>query len=553
MKHRVVLRFVFAVVGFGFFVACGSERPPEQLAEVDLSISWTGTSPLPSDRFFLYARVEEHVLGGEIRRLGESQPVPFTSGGRVELPQIDYGNGRVLVLEVRCSTSPRSKVLYRGQSGLFDFTPESIPKIEVDMKPFFTSNEAVDPPKAFPSAEGFGAYTQGGRGGKVIAVTHLGDDGVGSLRAAIRSTGPRTVVFRVSGVIVLKTRLVISDPFVTIAGQSAPGEGILLTKNGIQIAANQVIIRHLRIRPDVEAVSNAISLRGGTNNVVLDHLSIAWSPGQSISIQRDSTNVSIQNSLLAEKLPIGDSSHIQSSDIRTDRISVHRNVLAHVGSLSTQFAGGSVTFLSNVQYNYGNRALELRAHAAPLLADVAGNLFIPGPDTKDSIAIALQGGTFGQESAIYLAGNLTKAPEASPSETEVVMEGVGLPMVQMQQSLVSATTTATPAENLFSALMNNVGASSWVRDKVDARIIQETVAGEGNTILARSEPEPLPTYVSMPPALDIDSDGMPDIWEERSGFDPEDPSDGAQDADGDGYTNLEEFLNGTPAANNQCP
>ncbi|MCE2414125.1 hypothetical protein J4G07_08985, partial [Candidatus Poribacteria bacterium] len=155
---------------------------------------------------------------------------------------------------------------------------------------------------AFPGAEGYGAVTRGGRGGKVIMVTNLNDSGPGSLREACEAEGPRIVVFRVSGTITLESPLKISNPYITIAGQTAPGDGICLRRYQLSINASEVIIRYIRVRLGNETDNDADAIAGRyQKNIILDHVSASWSVDETVSIYH-CENVTIQWCLISESL-----------------------------------------------------------------------------------------------------------------------------------------------------------------------------------------------------------------------------------------------------------
>lgn len=185
---------------------------------------------------------------------------------------------------------------------------------------------------AFPTAEGYGKYTVGGRGGTVYEVTNLNDSGVGSLRAAVEASGPRTVVFRVSGTINLTKNLQINNPNITIAGQTAPGDGICLKKYPLIIAANQVIIRYLRVRLGGESGDDSDAVSGRfVSNVILDHISASWSVDETMSVYH-CENITIQWCLIAESMY--NSNHVKGAHgfagiWGSNNSSYHHNLLAH--------------------------------------------------------------------------------------------------------------------------------------------------------------------------------------------------------------------------------
>ena len=248
---------------------------------------------------------------------------------------------------------------------------------------------------AFPTAEGFGANTQGGRGGKVIFVTNLSDSGPGSLREALREEGPRIIIFKVGGVIELKDDIIIKNPYVTIAGQTAPGDGICLKNAGLSIFTHDVIVRHLRIRPGDSKVGSyygdrdAIKING--YNIILDHISASWSIDEVISIW-NSHDVTIQFSIFSEALqnnshPKG--RHSMGMLIRNDvkNLCVHHNIFAHNNERNPRVGGDvSLYFANNIIYNWGHYGSAISASGVagrrgnvtlgPVSANIINNYYL---------------------------------------------------------------------------------------------------------------------------------------------------------------------------------
>jgi pectate lyase len=244
---------------------------------------------------------------------------------------------------------------------------------------------------AFPTAEGFGKYVVGGRGGKVYEVTNLKDGGPGSLRAAVSASGPRTVVFRVSGTIDLKSDLKIRNPYITIAGQTAPGDGICLKGYTFVIGSTQIIVRYIRVRLGPESsgakAKDAIKSSGEVNHVILDHISASWSVDEVLSIYNNN-HTTIQWCMITEAL--NSAGHEKNMDHgfggiwggKTPTVSSHHNLFAHNSSRNPR-PQGSLDHRNNVIYNWKINSLyggESHTSAISKL-NVVANYYKPGPAT----------------------------------------------------------------------------------------------------------------------------------------------------------------------------
>jgi len=409
---------------------------------------------------------------------------------------------------------------------------------------------AQEPPKvpAFPEAEGSGAMTRGGRGGRLIAVTHLGDSGPGSLRAAVEAEGPRVVVFRVGGIIELKSALKVSKPFLTIAGQTAPGGGICLKGYGCSIAADEVIVRHLRFRPGDVAKEEVDSLAVyRARNVILDHCSASWSVDETLSVTGEGCgDVTVQWCLITESLnksvhPKGP--HGYGSLIRTDgKITYHHNLYAHHTSRNPRPGTygkepGLLDFRNNVIYNWGARA----GYSAgdPTHMNYVGNYLKPGPSTRTPDHAFRVGGA---ETRLFVADNALAGRETDDPWTLITGAVDGN---KAREAFAMAPVTTEKPDAAFAKVLEQAGATRPARDAVDRRVVEEVHKGAGRIIDSQNDVGGWPAYEAGEPPADGDGDGMPDEWEKKYGLNPADAADGAKDADGDGYTNVEEFLNDT--------
>lgn len=420
------------------------------------------------------------------------------------------------------------------------------------------SAKQLEPIPAFPEAEGFGMYAVGGRGGRVIEVTNLNDSGDGSLRAAINANEPRIVVFRVGGEIVVTDTLVIEHPYITIAGQSAPGDGITIrntsdnARRPLKIETHDVIIRYLRVRPgpseQLTDDLDAIGISGGYN-VILDHISAGWGTDEIMTIRSNSHDVSVQWSIFAEGL--NDSTHIDGPESKgvmfsdgSERISFHHNLLAHNGERNPRVQDTGVidvvnTIVYDNVFNNGWGPSHVTNDVTGMLPiNYVGNFYQAGVHSGSADWLISTDG----DAAIFVEGNITPLrPNNALSETVGVVRPSDWEWVVGSQHPVSPVV----ASNAFvarEAVLSHSGASC-VRDAVDQRIVNDVINGTGGLIDYPDEVGGWPPLAGGMPPPDSDQDGMPDGWEVEQGLNPNDPDDGSADLDGDGYTNLEEYLN----------
>jgi pectate lyase len=408
---------------------------------------------------------------------------------------------------------------------------------------------------AFPGAQGFGATTPGGRGGQTILVTNLQDAGPGSLREACSARGPRMVVFRVGGIIDLRSPLRITEPYVTLAGQSAPGGGICLRGYNLEILTHDVVVRFLRSRPGAgsgQAV-DAISIGSGSRNVILDHCSASWSVDEALSPSGAIQDITVQWCLISEALnrsvhPKGP--HGYGSLVRAaGGVSLHHNLWAHNDSRNPRLGDNygrppypTFDVRNNVMYDYGAVCSGMTGNI--LNVNYIANYIKPGPSSQRRPPIVF---TNQADAKYFVAGNVVAGQaEWSADNTQLfdrtTFEGRRLVTIVPEPFAVPEVATS-PAEAALELVLSRVGAVLPVRDEVDARVVGEVRAGTGRIIDSPQQVGGWPVYRSGRPPADRDGDGMPDAWEKAHGLNPRDPSDAVQDRDGDGYTNLEEYLN----------
>ncbi len=413
---------------------------------------------------------------------------------------------------------------------------------------------------AFPGAEGHGRFAQGGRGGAVLIVTNLEDAGQGSLRAAVEARGPRTVVFETAGTIRLKSPLKVSRGRITIAGQTAPGEGITLADQPLIIAADDVVVRFLRVRLGGESgvQEDAITISRG-RRIILDHLSASWSVDETLSVgsrysppEDGVYDVTVQWSLIGESLNRSlheKGRHGYGSLVRGGhgaRFSFHHNLWANhqarmprpgnYNGPEVDPVGPFIEFRNNVFYNWGGGHAGYNADTATHAAyDFVGNSYLPGPDSKGRIAFCEDNSL----SRAWFEGNSMAG--AVPGDPWSL---IGCkPTAQYRASgplAASDVTTTTPAE-AEAAVLAGAGASN-ARDAVDRRIVAGVRDGSGRLIDSETDVGGWPVLTGGAAPADLDRDGMADAWERENGFDPSNGTDGAGDKDGDGLTNLEAYL-----------
>lgn len=436
---------------------------------------------------------------------------------------------------------------------------------------------------AFPTAEGYGKYTVGGRGGTVYEVTNLNDSGEGSLRAAVEAEGPRTVVFRVSGTIDLKKPLRIRHPYITIAGQTAPGDGICIKRYPLNIDADEVIIRYIRVRlgDETGGETDAISSRWH-KNIILDHVSASWSIDETMSIYH-CENVTIQWCMITESL--FNSNHVKGAHgfggiWGSNYSTYHHNLIAHHSSRNPRWAsgGGYNDYRNNVVYNWGYNSSyggEKQQVNNPkyntFTVNFVSNYYKPGPATQSG-AVSYRLVNPGYRSAEdyglwYVADNVVVGNDKVSADNwngGVQMKNWEemLPKIRLDKPWDAMKINEETAEEAYESVLKGVGCVLPRRDAVDARIIEEVRSGKATyegasyktkkrvadpsvpcgMIDSQEDVGGWPELKSLPAPVDSDHDGMPDEWEKKNGLNPHDASDRNGVAK-NGYTNLENYLN----------
>lgn len=413
---------------------------------------------------------------------------------------------------------------------------------------------------AFPSAEGFGKNTIGGRGGSIYAVTNLDNSGPGSLREGCEATGPRIVVFRIGGTINLLSAIIVSNPYLTIAGQTAPGGGIALKadpsyeKALLRVEVSEFIVRYIRFRRGAHTVlgsdgDNIVIGRNGAqvHNVIADHCSFSWAVDENFDIWYDSHDITVQWCIFSEGLK--NSTHLKGEHSAAflagstcDRISIHHNLFAHNSERCPRLgSSGIFDVVNNLVYNCAlpNAEEGWGPSHNEGSTNYVGNYLKAGPDTVFPSYYISGGGPK------YVKGNITPLRPIDEGN-----EVIGVIRSSNQDSVVSSPFPVEPiscqlADDVYDQILAEVGANRSLnangaftnnRDSVDSRIIEEVKSGTGFIIDSPDDVGGWPFLIMGDAYVDTDGDGISDEWEEAQGLDPNDPSDGP--------INIERFLNG---------
>lgn len=435
---------------------------------------------------------------------------------------------------------------------------------------------------AFPGAWGGGMFATGGRGGRVIEVINLNDKGPGSFRAAAEAEGPRLVVFRVAGIIALESNIDIDHPDITIAGQSAPGDGICLANHSLNINTENVILRHLRVRRGRPEGGQGSDNIGGNpvGRIIVDHCSTSWGMDENLSLYRymkplpdgrrlkmPVKNLTVQYCISSEALNA--KNHAFGGTWGGEDATFHHNLFAcNTGRNPSIGMGGEFDYRNNVIFNWRHRTMDGGDETS--LVNVINNYYKPGPATNDNMLSTL---VRIEQRDMYSPGNrwkpgnwypaLPKRPgkwyvagnivEGFPDVTADNWKGMRGPeeFARVNTPFEGWPVNQQTALEAFASVLTKAGATLPRRDDVDLRVIEMVRTGKvGTKNGIVNDPRevggyPEHRFSSENVPADTDHDGMPDDWETQYQLNPTVDSDGSTDSDGDGYTNVEEYLNGT--------
>ncbi|MFD2163825.1 polysaccharide lyase family 1 protein [Paradesertivirga mongoliensis] len=460
---------------------------------------------------------------------------------------------------------------------------------------------------AFPGAEGGGAFSFGGRGGKVYVVTSLADSGPGTLREAAEQGGARTIVFNVAGIIRLKSPLIIRAPYITIAGQTAPGDGVCVAGESIWINTHDVVIRYMRFRRGETNVGRRDDAIGGNpiGNIMIDHVSASWGLDENMSMYRhmynDSTgkaeeklgtvNLTIQNSIFSEALDTWN--HAFGSTLGGENATFMRNLWANNAGRNPSIGwNGLFNFANNVVFNWVHRSTDGGDYKATF--NIINNYYKPGPLTpntplryrilkpesgRSKLPYVVFGrahvqGNIVEGNADVTADNWNGGIQVEGKDGELMSHSAAKPYfaaMKVDKPFPMPPVAILPTMQAYNFVLNNAGASLPKRDPVDTRVIEQVRTGKivtpknvklpatqfehrrlpidsykGGIITDISQVGGYPEYKGKP-YKDSDNDGMPDNWESQNGLNPKDASDASLDKNNDGYTNIEEYLNSVVA------
>jgi hypothetical protein len=350
---------------------------------------------------------------------------------------------------------------------------------------------------AFPGAEGYGAYTKGGRGGQLMIVDNLNDAGPGSLRAALEAKVPRKVQFRVGGDIVLRSKIIIRNPYLTVDASSAPAPGVTLRRHGLEVQTHDVILRQFRIRIGDDDLNvgdqnirygsgdgeYALYFSDGSSNAIADHLSLSWSTNKILSTTKFADRITIQWCMLTEALNLDQ--HGYALIAGGNRVTWHHNLFAHNFGRNPRFQGSvDADFRNNVVYDWG----ETSAYGEFDRLNYVGNYLKPGPSTIQKPLLFMNGTEIVGPSSLFLAGNVL---EDNAKATADNWRGTGFyfdrSAIAASRPFPAPSVSTTSATQAYTDVLNNAGVTLPKRDSVDERIVVDGRAGIGRIIQSPKE------------------------------------------------------------------
>jgi pectate lyase len=394
---------------------------------------------------------------------------------------------------------------------------------------------------AFPSAEGFGALATGGRGGYVCIVSNLDNSGPGSFRESV-SKGHRTVLFSVGGVIRLKSNVSVASD-ITIAGQTAPGEGITLYGHSVSFSgSSNLIARFLRFREGIggDRGKCSINIAGGAN-MIFDHISIEWGRWDCLGVTQGSHDITFQNCIVGEAL---DPQRFGALVDSVTNVTLSHNLWLHNHSRNPK-AKGTIQYINNVVYNWGITGLVGGHSGADHQLDIVGNYFIKGPSSNERFL-----GMFTGTDHVFASGNFADLNRdgllngRAVTESDFADSGGKPTFVAASFLQPQVAVKVNPADVAYQMIVEKAGCSLH-RDAVDARLIADVASfgKAGRIIHAEAEVGGMSEVNIGPATASIKSDGIPDEWKRAHGFDLKDPNVPSADYNKDAYTNLEKYFN----------
>ena len=418
------------------------------------------------------------------------------------------------------------------------------------------TNESRRMLPAFPGAEGFGAWSRGGRGGKVLGVTTLEDFSPGkeapvpgSLRAAVMTLGPRTIIFQVTGDIRLKAPLKVEHPYITLAGQSAPGSGVSIHGQPVAVQTHDVVIRYLRFRSENQDCLSIVS----SQDVIVDHSSFEWGTDENLSLTGNNRNITLQWCIIAEGLLRHSMGSILGA---SGGVTVHHCLYAHNATRNPRLGGIGgrspiIDFHNNAIYDWRDNAGYNTWESVRL--NYVGNYLKPGPSTPEEVrGRAVSPGS--RFTRLYIRDSVIEGlTEESADNWLMVTPGQGnwiaghdvREKCGVAEPFPTPPVETQPARQAFEDVLEKAGATLPVRDAADQRIVAQVRAGTGRLLSSPEDAGRPQVYTAWPTPTDTDGDGMPDAWESRHELNSKECATPLADADNDGYTDIEEFLNGT--------